>query len=350
MSERFGFQENRARALDTLAQKRTRPFVIVHGEGSDLSNYTALEGKAKRKTISQKLALALVDVADKKGKPERAKSYWNTFYCQNKLIESKGKLYTKYCKNRFCTVCCAIRKATIINQYLPSIESWENCHFLTLTIKSIPAKELPRYVKGMLKLFKTIIDKHSKRYKRGKGILLQGLKAFECNFNPDVRTYNPHFHILVRTREIGEIILSEWLARIPRKHAQRWAQKLTPITNKEQGLIEIVKYGSKIFTERDLNKKAARKTTPYVYVSALDNILTAMTGHRIFDRFGFSLPAHLRKSKKTKSVILKNFGQWIFNSHISDWINFETGEILSGYQLSRELQHILKNNIDLVSG
>lgn len=347
MSQKSFESKNWLGELDTLAQKRTRSFVLVHGEGSDLSNFTTSEGRAKRKTISQKLALALVDVANKKRKPERVKSYWNTFYCQNKLIESDGKIYTKYCKNRFCTVCCAIRKATVINQYLPFIQSWEDCHFLTLTIKSISAKQLPRYVKGMLRFFKTIVDKHMKRYKRGKGPLLQGLKSFECNFNPRSRTYNPHFHLIVKTKEIGEIILSEWLKRLPRRHAESWAQKLKPITNKTQGLIEIVKYGSKIFTERDLYKKTARKMTPYVYVSALDNILTAMAGHRIFDRFGFNLPKHLRKVKIKNSMMLEHYEEWSYNSNVSDWINFETGETLSGYQLSRELAYILQNNIDL---
>ena len=51
------------------------------------------------------------------------------------------------------------------------------------------------------------------------------------------------------------------------------------------GLIEVVKYGSKIFTEPDPNKKNRKKITRYVYISALYNILSAMRNIHLFDRF-----------------------------------------------------------------
>jgi len=53
---------------------------------------------------------------------------------------------------------------------------------------------------------------------------------------------------------------------------------------------EYPKYGSKIFTEQDLDKKSNGKIPRKIYVRALDNILSAMEGIRIFERFGFNLP------------------------------------------------------------
>lgn len=91
-----------------------------------MSNLVALEGRAKRKTITQSMMLNLMDVAKEKGDIEKQNAYWNTYYCQSKIITSEGKLYGNYCKNRFCTLCCSIRKAEIINKYLPTIEKWEN--------------------------------------------------------------------------------------------------------------------------------------------------------------------------------------------------------------------------------
>ena len=64
------------------------------------------------------MALSLIDVAKENGDVEREKAYWNTYYCQNSVITANGRLYGKYCKNRFCTLCCSIRKAEIINKYL----------------------------------------------------------------------------------------------------------------------------------------------------------------------------------------------------------------------------------------
>ena len=54
-------------------------------------------------------------------------------------------------------------------------------------------------------------------------------------------------------------------------------------------LEEVIKYGSKIFTDPSMNKKAHSKISPYIYVAAFPNIIGAMSGHRIFERFGFNL-------------------------------------------------------------
>ena len=109
----------------------------------------------------------------------------------------------------------------MINRYLPVLETWEDCHFVTLTIKAIPAIELPRYCKGLLKVFAQIVEKYRTRSKRGKGIALVGIRSLECNFNPNTRTYNPHFHVLVKTKEMAEILIHEWLSVIPPKYANR---------------------------------------------------------------------------------------------------------------------------------
>lgn len=338
--------------LDTLAQNRTtsnsdfeRPPLVIYGEGSDLRNVEALVGRAKRKTITQVMVLSLIDVATKKKKGDRVKAYWNTYHCQNRIVTHDGKLHTTYCKNRFCTVCLSIRKATIMNNYLPYLQTWEDPYFLTLTVKAIPAYKLPRYVNGMLGLFGKIIDKYRKKAKRRKGFALEGIRSLECNFNPVKRTYNPHFHILVRNKEMGEILLAEWLTRFPKRHANRLAQKLVKVDDRERALIEIVKYGSKIFTEPDL-KKATRKTSRYIYVSALDNIFSAMQGRRIFDRFGFNLPEQRASEPKQNFRILIDYENWLYTPKLFDWVNIDSGETLSGYQLTNELKDILSNRID----
>ena len=309
-----GFLDGATRYISTKSDSLViNPFdsgIEIAGNGVRARDKVMLAKWAKRKLITQSMILKLVDVANKKGKPERAQSYWNTYHCLEHFYASNGRLHGKYCKNRICTLCCSIRKAEIINKYFPIMNQWEDPHFVTLTVKSIPAKELGRYIDGFIMLFQKIIDKHRKRHQRGKSIALKGVRSIESNFNPAKRTYNPHFHITVAEREMAEIIVDEWLSRFNERHAASWCQKIIKVDSIEKNLIEIIKYGSKIFTEVDLQKKANSKTTPYVYISALDNILTAMSGHRIFERFGFNLPATQHTS--TTQNITK-FDEWMYD-------------------------------------
>lgn len=70
-----------------------------------------------------------------------------------------------------------------------------------------------------------------------------------------------------------------------KRYTNGWGQDIRKITNNIEGLIEVVKYGSKIFTEPAPNKKNRKKVTRYVYISALYNILLAMRNIHLFDRF-----------------------------------------------------------------
>ncbi len=86
--------------------------------------------------------------------------------------------------------------------------------------------------------------------------------------------------------------------------------------------------------------------TPFIYVFALDNILWAMKGHQIFDRFGFNSPeSYKRKTGKTMPV--KEYDLWEFDPAHSDWVNEESEELLSGYVPPRDLICLLELNIDL---
>lgn len=91
--------------LDTLAQNGTDKggtgSTIVSGRGSDLGNKKFLKGKAKRKLITQKMILRLIDVKEGRIIDEQRQSYWNTFDCQNRLYTADGRLYGRYCKNRY---------------------------------------------------------------------------------------------------------------------------------------------------------------------------------------------------------------------------------------------------------
>ncbi|MBK9017691.1 MAG: hypothetical protein IPM82_28620, partial [Saprospiraceae bacterium] len=86
------------------------------------------------------------------------------------------------------------------------------------------------------------------------------------------------------------------------------------------------------------------KIPPMVYAAALDNIFCAMKGHRLFDRFGFNLPKK-EKAEKPNAQILEQYEKWLFDAAVNDWVNQETGEVLTGFTPSPKLKFILASNV-----
>ena len=332
---------------DNGTNKAGQNQLMVNGEGSDLNNIDALHGRAKRKTITQVMMLNLIKLAQENGEPELEKSYWNTYYCQQKIVSSDGKFYGNYCKNRFCTLCCSIRKAEIMNRYYPIMKDWEEPYFVTLTVKSCKADQLEKYVKSLLGTFQKITEKYRKRHQRGTGSKLIGIKSLECNFNATKQWYNPHFHVIVKEKWMADVLVAEWLKRSKPNYTLKWCQDVKKVSDLENGLIEIIKYGSKIFTEPDLKKRAKETDTAHIFLKALDTILLAMKGKRIFDRFGFNSPKK-EKLEVKPPTILTNFDEWEYDIKVANWVNQSTGEMLSNYKLPSHLGAILENNMDLV--
>jgi hypothetical protein len=289
------------------------------------------------------MVLSLIDLACEAGDEEKKKAFWNTYHCQNKIFTADDRLYGTYCKNRFCTLCCSIRKADIINRYLPIVQTWEDPHFLTLTVKSVPYSRLKDHMRSMVEVFRKIIDKYKKRKARGKGTKLIGIRSLESNFNPVKKTYNPHFHVLVANAEMGYLLLNEWVSRGKRKRVGRQAQNIQKVQDQLSILIELIKYGSKIFTEPDINKKTSEKGGKRLYTKALNNIFDAMKGFRIFERFGFNLPPNTKEV--TGASLFHNCSEWNYDMKAFGWLNNQ-GEKLSDFVPVSQLIELLHSGID----
>ena len=343
-------QNSYERSLNTLAQIGTpllsKKVIIVQGKGSDLSDTRSLKGKSKRKLITQKMVLSLLDVSKKSKSGTNKKGYWNTYYCQQHVYTADKRVYGKYCKNRFCTLCCANRKADIINRYLPVVQTWEKPHFVTVTIKSVPYYKLNAVMKSMIKEFRKIVAIFRKRNQRGTGIKLVGIRALESNYNPVRKTYNPHFHCIVASKEMAEILVKEWLLRSKPGWTNTKAQDIKPVFNNVAALIEVVKYGSKIFTEPDITQKKQRKGSEKIYAVALNNIFNAMRGLRIFERFGCDLPKQC-EAKLSRAKVVKDYNEWSFHAEDFDWVNIENGDRLTHYKPPDELVNMLENCMDI---
>ena len=330
------------------SQKEPHPIKAVQGKGIDASDKELLEKLAKRKTISKAVALALIRACEAKGDTERLKTYWNTFYCLDSMTVANGRIYGNYCKNRCCTRCLAIRKAEVINKYLPIIQTWEQPYFVTLTIKAVPEERLSYFVKHMGRAFAQIVDKYRKRQDRGTGKKIIALRSLESNFSPKNKTYNPHYHLIVPNLETAKTLCVEWQKKWTKKYVSAWAQKPSRITNNLKCLIEVVKYGSKIFTEWDKKNKNKSKIPPRIYANALDNILAAFKGHVLLTTYGFSLPKQ-EQPEKPPMQLLAEYEDVVFDSYRHDWVNEDTGEILTGYIPNGRLKNLL-GDIDVESG
>ena len=164
---------------DNETNKPRQNQVIVSGVGSDLSKKDALQGRAKRKTITQAMMLQLISVAENTEDANLIQGFWNTYHCQERLVTANNRLFGNYCKNRYCTVCSSIRKAEIINRYYPTIKTWDEPHFVTITIKAVPLSKLKSRLDAMLRGFQRINAKYRKRNQRGDAFRLIGVKSLK---------------------------------------------------------------------------------------------------------------------------------------------------------------------------
>src|SRR5689334_10227172 len=106
MKNSLAVSANERRNFNTLAQSRTElsgniiPIgAIVKGNGTELSNKARLQTWAKKKLISSIMMGQLADIATANGETQRAKSYWNTYYCFRRIKSFENGLYGEYCKN-----------------------------------------------------------------------------------------------------------------------------------------------------------------------------------------------------------------------------------------------------------
>ncbi len=318
---------------------------MLTGKGSDLSDNKVAQGRARRKNLSQRMSLSLITVGEKAEDDTLIKSLWNTYNCQDKIILSAGRSYGKYCKNRMCTLCLSIRKATIINNYYPILSQCPDAQFVTLTAKAVYAKSLDKRIDQMVQGFQIIKDRMKTRHARGKGPKLIGVRSLEANFNPKKRTYNPHLHLIVQTKEMADLLKAEWLELLTTDFAYKGAQKIDKIYSTEKGLIEIIKYGSKIFSDPEVRKNAMKGPDSKMYIKALHNIFKAMKGHRLFSSFGFRLPKQVKEVSSTTLVV--DAQPYHFDSLLMDWIG-PNGESLTGYKMNRTEDYISTEGVDLI--
>lgn len=228
----------------------------------------ALRKRAKKKYVSNSLALALAEVPNT---PLRT-SYWNTWHCSEVIEVADGRATSAYCKNRWCLQCQSIRIATLINKYRAAIEELPDPYFVTLTAPNVEGWDLKNEIERFRECWRKIT--HAGRQRKG----FKGLRKCECTARPG-NEFHYHFHIIVDGKENAEWLLKRWLRLNLHVNASPKAQDLRPLD--KNGLVELFKYFTKL-TAYDTQEKRRKMQDP----RALDLIFQSMRGTRVFQSFG----------------------------------------------------------------
>lgn len=300
--------------------------------------------KASAKWITNKILQPLTFLQS-----DLREQYVNACKCGNLVQLDNGEMQTFRCKTRFCVECNRIRTGKLINRYLPVITKWKDKHFITLTVPNVKQEELKDTIDKMQKNLSLI----QRQIKREEMISqrLEMIKKLEITYNFKTKTFHPHFHIITKDEEQAYEIKYYWLKRF--KKAKCEAQDIRKADDNTAK--ELFKYFTK-FWKFDFTNKKIELYSPEV----LDAIFNALKGRRIVQNVGFKaieysdytgatndeMYIHLKEAadilteqyqiidKKGKGIekTMYNTGYYVYSYKLKDWVDKNTGELLSGYK------------------
>lgn len=284
--------------------------------------------------------------------------YWETYRCSDMIVRENGKVRAHFCKHRHCEVCNNIRTAHYIEKYMPTLETWKDKVFMTLTVKNPNRENLQETLNKMHEHFTKIKDSERKA-----GRKLIGLRKLEITYNRREKTFHPHFHLVLRDGASAEHIILKWLKKfnpdvdfkLLKEIRRLLLQKIDeganlkkfialgePYDSVRKGLsadpqfqdwrpadqnacMELFKYVTKL--------TSSSKNDKVIDTVALDKIYQSIRGRRIFQTFGFvaheEVPAPENEEIAEDEIQEPATFEWLQEHH--DWVNRETGEFLSGY-------------------
>ena len=231
-------------------------------------------------------------------------------------------------------ICNAIRTAKAINTYVPVIQSWSEAHLVTLTVPNCKAGDLKETIYNMYESFKQVKRYVKTNYNRKLiDFKLIGVRKIECTYNSIRNDYHPHFHIIVKTKEMAEVLHDQWLVRQPSANI-----KGQDIRKADTACLqELFKYMTKVISKT--------KNESIIYADSLDVIFNAMKGRRVLQNFGFVLPKIIDEDEivKTTSEMIQAVYEW--QAEANDWVDLQSGECLTNYAPSEKFEELIKTKI-----
>lgn len=292
-----------------------------------------LRSRARAKYLTSAIVDGLMRLGDRT--PLRH-AYRRTAGCAGNLIQEDGRVTGKYCGNRWCLSCNRIRTAKLMDAYLPEVRTWEDPHFVTLTIPNVTARELPGAVRSMIDAMPAIM----RGVRRTDHLDVRAVRKLETTYNMRRGDFHPHLHLIVSSGAAGRAIVRRWLATFPDAVAD--AQDVRPCDI--DGARELFKY----FTKLVVKGLDGERTAPPPWV--LDTMFKAVRGLRTFQPMGFVSRAAVTDDDAaivldagTVSPSARPHGErvsWEWSDALTDWIDYATGEVLSGYEPSDRVRHL----------
>lgn len=281
--------------------------------------------RSRAKYTQQKLLNSLIKLESK-----FVKRYDSALYCSSVIQQEGNKLTSRFCNQRFCNICNRNRTAKLIKGYAPAIASFLDPRFLTLTIKNVTAEDLRGSIRKMIYDLKKIVDLRRKN----KQAPIVGIRKLEVTYNPDSNEYHPHFHLIVDGEQIADEIIEAWIQRNPTASIK--AQDNRKAENTKELFKYFTKLTSKSKDDTIILKKGKLIRLSYHYPEAIDTIFQAIEDTRILQPMG-GVKLISEDIDKLETVEVKEIESnqilWIYYKH--DWVNMETGELLSHYYPSR---------------
>jgi hypothetical protein len=266
------------------------------------------------------------------------RSYIRQLDCGQQLLQGEdGGLKTYYCGNRSCLICSGIRTAKAITSYGDEVRSWgKNAYLLTLTTPNVSKFLLRPALKKMMSDLR-VCSKYLK-YHHGK---VKFVRTTEVTFNAENDTFHPHFHLIVQGYQVGVDLMRKWVSVVP--GASILAQDLRPAN--ADAVREVFKYATKLVSEKK-GIDGKRKAVP---AWALHEMFSAIKGLRLIGVTGFQAKKKIEEEGQLEvegvtlsPVRLGEVVEWDWAQSITDWADFSTGEILSGYEPSRRAVEFIK--------
>jgi hypothetical protein len=114
----------------------------------------------------------------------------------------------------------------LINGYKPVVDSWNQAMYMILTAKNVKGPDLRSRIQEMNEDFRKITDLIRKR----DGIFIEAIRTIEVTYNWKTDEYHPHFNVVINGKEIGRMIINEWLQYFTPDQANERGQYLKPVT------------------------------------------------------------------------------------------------------------------------
>jgi len=300
-----------------------------------------LQKRARRVAFGKPLARMLVGAS--RG-PLMGKAYSRTLHQCGQLMEQvDGKLKTYWCGYRWCPACTAIKTARAWNAYGAEVKSWgSDLHMVTLTVPNVSGEVLRSTVRTMHNQFANIGQALHRKY--GKG-MVKMIRATECTYSEVRGDFHPHMHIVVKGREIAKALLEGWLKRNP--EASSLAQDMRK--GNAGTVAELFKYATKLSSD----KRDTDGTRRVIPAHALDTIFTAFRGLRLWQAVGVKAANNDEGAIDDNAEIETEVGTeattrvtenivWEWCQAVTDWVDLNTGECLTGYEPGRHAKTLIQ--------